>query len=89
MPIYEYVGPEGERHEALLPSPLPILNWNGKEFRRVEVTRFALAGFKSLPTLGDEVMRGYRIEEERGGSRFRTRLPTRKVKEAWADELTR
>jgi hypothetical protein len=89
MPLYEYEAADGERREVLLPSPKPILNWEGKRFRRVEVVPFALAGMKSIPTLGDEVMRGYRIEEQKAGARFRTRLPSRRIKEAWADELTR
>ena len=89
MPLYEYEAKDGTRREVLLPSPAPIMNWDGKKFRRVEVVPFALAGFKSLPSMGDEVLRGYHDREIIQGSRFRSRLPAERIKRTWADETTK
>ena len=86
MPIYEYEAADGERREVLLPSPQLVMSWDGKKFRRVPVARFSLGGFAPIPTMGRDILRGYRDQEDQHGSRLRLKIPAKKIKEAWADE---
>lgn len=89
MPLFDYIGPDGSVREVMHPNPAPDwLELEGVQYHRLAVQPFQFAGRRHLPTQGEEVMRGYYLEEQRLGARFRTRLPARVIKEAWADEVS-
>lgn len=87
MPIYLYRNAAGLEIEQLVnenPPPEALLV-GGETFERVPVAPFAVVG-RPAPTLGTEVMRGYREEEIRHGARFHTALRPEDIKRAWAND---
>jgi len=87
MPLFEYQNPLGERREFILREAQPTLQWGHETWTLVPIQGFSIGG-RPEPSMGDQIIKGYQAEECRQGSRFKTRLPARRIKEAWADERT-
>ena len=87
MPLFQYRSNDGEEREVLLPhDPPATLELDGKAFSRVLVVPFSFRGAAKQPTMGDEVMRGYREQEIILGSRFHSKLRPETIKRAWAND---
>ena len=90
MPIYVYKGRDGVEREVFLHGQTPpqIKVIDGEPCKRVEIAPFAFVGVAAKPTMGAEVMRGYREQEILRGSRFHSKLHHETVKRAWANDAS-
>lgn len=87
MPLYLYDGPGGRTiEEHCRGTPPDTITIRGLTFRRRAVQAFAITGASKAPVMGDEILRGYHVQECALGSRFRTRLPAQRIKEVWAND---
>jgi hypothetical protein len=85
MPLYRYESPHGQSVERLIYGPPPrVIQIKGVFFRRAAVHSFAVKT-RATPTQGDYVLKGYYDQEQRQGSRFRSRHAAAKIKAAWKD----
>jgi len=83
MPLFEYIGPGGERREFLLPLLLPFLRVDGKDYEPAPVQSFRVLRGGGQSPMAREVLKGYRDAEVREGSRFRSRRPAEVIRRAW------
>ena len=89
MPLYLFDGPDGETiEERVSGTPADIITIAGKVFRRRLVQPFSITGLRPAPSLGDQILRGYKMEELRNASQWRPRLPAAEIKNAWKDDKT-
>ena len=88
MPLYDYIGPLGEVVELLLTQGHPQVRIGGKLYRRLAISGFAVLSSAAPPSLGSEILRGYRVEEERKGSRFNSEYSAQTIKRAWANDTS-
>lgn len=90
MPLYLYKGRDGVEREVFMhgnqPPQIKILD--GEPLQRVVIAPFAFVGKAPKPTLGQEIMRGYREHEIECGSRFHSKLNHETVKRAWANDAS-
>lgn len=92
MPIYvyrtEHPTADGERTMERMvsyPPPERIVEAGVPWVREVAST-VAIIGNTPREWQGKTVLEGYRREEERLGSRFRTRFPVDQIKREWSDD---
>jgi hypothetical protein len=86
MPLFIFTNKRGDRREVLLPQAEDHILADGQVWTREKVASFAFTGQASAPTMGTEVLRGYREQEIIMGSRFRSRMPAETVKKVWAND---
>lgn len=86
MPLFEFTNARGHRREVLLPAAQDFIVADGETWERVKIAPFAFTGVAAKPSMGTEVLRGYREQETIHGSRFRSRYRAETVKQAWAND---
>ncbi len=86
MPLFEFSNDRGHRREVLLPKAEDFILADGDVWKRVPVASFAFTGRTSAPTMGTEILQGYREQEIIMGSRFRSRHRAETVKQVWAND---
>lgn len=87
MPLFDYVGPNGEVREILDPvGPPQIVDERGVVWSRSSVQAFSLTGFRHAETQGEAILRGYHEQECIRGSRFHTIHHPETIKRAWKDD---
>lgn len=92
MPIYvyrtEYPTADGDRTMERMvsyPPPERIVEAGARWVREVAST-VAIIGNAPRESQGETILKGYQREEERLGSRFRTRFPVEQIKREWSGD---
>lgn len=86
MPLFDFTNDRGHRREVLLPSAQDVIFAEGETWHRVKVAPFAFVGVQPAPSLGQNILAGYRTEELKQGSRFRSRHHHETVKRVWKND---
>lgn len=89
MPSYEFEILNEETGEPVgkLVAVLPVEQRDKLRIRRVTVPRsVSISGVAPAPSQGAEVLRGYRKQEEKLGSRFRSEFSADTIKKVWAND---
>lgn len=87
MPLFDYIGPDGQTREILdAVGPPQIVDENGVVWRRSEIQGFALGGFKKPESQGEVMLKGYHDQECALGSRFHSRHAPETIKRAWKND---
>lgn len=86
MPLYDFRNTKtGQVREFMAPAGArSVTREDGLWIRSAAVHRLGIvAGKKPQPTQAQEVLAGYHAQENRHGTRFRSRFSTRTIKAAW------
>ena len=87
MPLYEFDVLNGETGSVIetIAVRVPMAERNSVLIRRRTVpSSVSISGVAEVPTQGHAVIKGYRKEELKKGSRFKSEFTPDQIKKAWA-----
>lgn len=81
MPIYEFIAPNGDTVEAVVPMGTNRIKRDGVCYEKAQCPQaISITGRMAAPTTSDLMKDGYKREEDRG---WRSRYSKNQVKKAW------
>jgi len=86
MPIYVYKHGDDEIERFFHRDAPESVRHDGEIYVRSHFARVALVGLKPEPSMGDEILRGYREQEILKGSRFHSKLDAETIKSVWKND---